>query len=192
MRNLFIRGAIRIGKSTHLRDTLNSFSFHTIGLSTQRIIDNENNMKGYQGYLIKNKKMPQVNVLYTSKLKDIFIFEQRKNVGILERILADINAALDEEVFDLIVFDEIGGGELKSKKAFSLLHTILKRDIPCIGILKAYNHCQLGIDYEDEYKEFESFILLGGKIMDVDKSNLKMIDDELRKLLDEIERKRYQ
>ena len=183
MKNLFIRGPIRIGKSTRLRNIVNDSNLNIVGFSGQRIIDSKNIIKGYQARFMKNQKMPHVDVLHTSDLEDIFIFEKRKNGDILEKIFEDINNALNEESFDLIVLDEVGGFELKSKKAFSLLCDILKRDIPCVGTLKSYVNFNMGIDYEDEYKDFENLIISNGKILDVDKNNLEIIDKELGKLL---------
>jgi len=183
MKNLFIRGPIRIGKSTRLRNIVNDSNLNIVGFSGQRIIDGKNIIKGYQARFMKNQKMPQVDVLHTSDLEDIFIFEKRKNGDILEKIFEDINNALNEESFDLIVLDEVGGFELKSKKAFSLLCDILKRDVPCVGTLKSYVNFNMGIDYEDEYKDFENLIISNGKILDVDKNNLEIIDKELGKLL---------
>lgn len=183
MKNLFIRGPIRIGKSTYLRNYLNLYKNNTLGMCTQRILDEEKNIVGYQAEFINFQNLPHVNINFHNNLENIFIYNGQFDDAKIEYIIKKIEISLLLNKPSLIILDEIGGFELKNEKILNLLNTILSYDIPCVGTLKSYSQNKSSIfkvNYLEEYQNFCSLIESNGKILDVTHDTLYKIDNDLK------------
>lgn len=184
MKNLFVRGPIRIGKSTHIRNFINANTSNIIGMCGQRIIENQTDIVGYQAKFINLEPLPDVNVPDKNGLENIFIYKGKIDELVLEKTIMDIDEALSNNKPDIIILDETGGFELKNPNIMKSLSTILSYNIPCVGTIKAYNHsaannATFSKDYFEEYQAFSKLIENDGKILDVTQDTLDEIDMNL-------------
>lgn len=187
MKNVFFRGPVRIGKSTYLRNTINNITKNTIGICSQRIIENDFDVLGYQARFICNDSLPNVNILNSDiDCRNIFIYKNKSNDCILENILSKIENNIKLFKYSIIILDEIGGFEIKNDNIMNSLKYILSQNIVCTGILKDYNSKIIKntpqFDYDKKYNTICDLIQENGEIVDVNSSNLDVITTYINKL----------
>lgn len=187
-KNLFVRGPIRIGKSTHIRNFVNSRTDQIIGMCGQRMVENKMQIVGYQAEFIDFESLPDVDIPYCGQLENIFIYGGKVNEYVLENVIKKIEKALTVKKPSIIVLDETGGFELRNPVIMDALYAILSYDIPCIGTLKGYDskdgrkNTAFTGRYLEQYQQFSDFIERRGKILDVTQDSLASIDVNLKAL----------
>ncbi len=160
MKHLFLQAPIQAGKSTLLQDALNPYKRYIGGFISQRLKDKNGNTLGFR--LADYAKSPPLTAIFDEDLTNIFmkrtpggasfemsIFEEAA-INIIEKAKAEKK---------IILLDEIGGGELKSPLFSNYLDTLLRGNIPCIGVLKmsyaaANTGHSIGVNLKGKSSEF--------------------------------------
>ena len=182
---LFFRGPARIGKSTVLRDKLNGEGLSICGFTVQRVRENEE-IVGYQITLIDRTELPAVETETRERLTGMLISNRVFDIDPLIFTVKELGERLKNGGHDVVLLDEIGGRELENKEFMLKLMSILKQEIPCIGILKSKDNLmnskinsRLGGLALAEYCNLERYILENGSICDVLPDNVVEIQEQL-------------
>ncbi|MEG0829435.1 MAG: nucleoside-triphosphatase [Anaerovoracaceae bacterium] len=135
MVHLFLEGPVQSGKSTLLRKYLAPYIDQIGGFSCQRLVDTKGLAVAYRLILTNQLELTKP---YDPNLSNIFL---RHNLDSSEKdlsIFKNIGIPLIENSMDkkAILLDEIGGIELLQPDFKKALYRVLKKETPCIGVLK--------------------------------------------------------
>jgi nucleoside-triphosphatase len=191
--HLFFQGPMRIGKSTCLREIINSSSYNICGFAVQRMMDKNQQAIGYQAAVLLREPVPPVDIEYQPSLPNVFLMNGKKDIGVLEQVITKVEQTAEKnKEIDFIVLDEIGGFELSSKVFMQSLTHILTMGIPCIGILKFRKNLEHlesvmgGQDtYSKEHAQLASCIQQNGRIRTIYENNLGIMKEEVSDFLAE-------
>lgn len=132
---LFLQGDRQIGKSTMLRQALLPHAQQVAGLVVQRLFENGEKC-GYRACVARGA-LPAVDAPYTPGDPSVFLYKGQAHTGVLEKAMADAQAACAEGAYKLLILDEIGGMELLSDAFMRPLCATLALGKPCVGVLKS-------------------------------------------------------
>lgn len=169
MRNIFITGEKRIGKTTILEKVLKKFNenytFNIGGYTCTRTIVEEEN-KSSRTFYIKS-----LTNLKSYKIIESIVDGNNKIFNVYLESFDDYAISLKEDLqnSDLLVLDEIGPAEMESDKYVSVLNEVLDSDKVVIGVLKKHNS-----EFINKIKNREDVILF-----EIDKTNRDFMEDEI-------------
>jgi len=126
MKNLFLTGSVGCGKSTSIATAMGDGLKKAGGFLTVRQKDDTGRAVAYW-IQRPNGSEKQIIIDYSAKPYTMHM-EVFEDLGV--RLLKEA------EQFDYVVLDEIGGFEVLSEPFVEALMTLLKSDIPCIGVMK--------------------------------------------------------
>lgn len=184
--NIFLEGKTQIGKSTLIRDIFKNKE--VIGFITQRIIEREKIV----GFKVENivGEYPPLEVTYRDNEKNIFLLKKEMNISVLEEHIVRVENSLRNKEKKIVILDEIGGIELKSKIFLNSIRNILQSDNLCIGVFKSKENLigtiqkrGLGKEYLDYHKHIKNIIKKNGKLIEVDKDNIKKVKKYIEELI---------
>lgn len=147
---------MQAGKSTLLQEAMEPYREYIGGFVSQRLKDSSLNTIGFR--LADYSSEPALTATFTEELSNIFLRhgsdKSSFSLSVFENQAIDILEAAKASK-QIILLDEIGGGELKSPVFKSYLDRLLMGSIPCLGVLKvpkaAANTCRgIGTDLKDE------------------------------------------
>jgi len=138
-RHLFFEGPPRIGKSTCLRNEINSRRMKICGYTVQRVFC-DGQIIGYQAVVVRGLPLPQVDIEFYRGMPGLFLFGGESDISVLEQAVSEVESIIAGNAVDCVLFDEIGGVELASEAFMQPLLRILTSDVPCIGILKSIDN----------------------------------------------------
>jgi len=168
--HLFLQGHPRIGKSTLLRKALEPFALSIAGFVTQRLgCDGE--IIGYRALSVAGV-MPPLEAEYDVNQTGIFLFKSKIDISVLERTILQAEQSTKTPKCKLILLDEVGGVELKSKVFKKALMRILGGEKPCIGVWKStpnlshtISMLKLSSEYYNPHDDFEPMIQSSGELL---------------------------
>ena len=147
---------MRAGKSTLLQEAMEPYREYIGGFVSQRLKDSSLNTIGFR--LADYSSEPALTAAFTEELSNIFLRhgsdKSSFSLSVFENQAIDILEAAKASK-QIILLDEIGGGELKSPVFKSYLDRLLMGSIPCLGVLKvpkaaANTGRGIGTDLKDE------------------------------------------
>ena len=128
---------MRAGKSTLLQEAMEPYREYIGGFVSQRLKDSSLNTIGFR--LADYSSEPALTAAFTEELSNIFLRhgsdKSSFSLSVFENQAIDILEAAKASK-QIILLDEIGGGELKSPVFKSYLDRLLMGSIPCLGVLK--------------------------------------------------------
>lgn len=147
---------MQAGKSTLLQEAMEPYREYIGGFVSQRLKDSSLNTIGFR--LADYSSEPALTAAFTEKLSNIFLRhgsdKSSFSLSVFENQAIDILEAAKASK-QIILLDEIGGGELKSDIFKNYLDRLLMGNVPCIGVLKAPKAAAntgrgIGTDLKDE------------------------------------------
>lgn len=147
---------MQAGKSTLLQEAMEPYREYIGGFVSQRLKDSSLNTIGFR--LAAYSSEPALTAAFTEELSNIFLRhgsdKSSFSLSVFENQAIDILEAAKASK-QIILLDEIGGGELKSPVFKSYLDRLLMGSIPCLGVLKvpkaaANTGRGIGTDLKDE------------------------------------------
>ena len=147
---------MRAGKSTLLQEAMEPYREYIGGFVSQRLKDSSLNTIGFR--LADYSSEPALTTAFTEELSNIFLRhgsdKSSFSLSVFENQAIDILEAAKASK-QIILLDEIGGGELKSDIFKNYLDRLLMGNVPCIGVLKAPKAAAntgrgIGTDLKDE------------------------------------------
>lgn len=147
---------MRAGKSTLLQEAMEPYREYIGGFVSQRLKDSSLNTIGFR--LADYSSEPALTAAFTEELSNIFLRhgsdKSSFSLSVFENQAIDILEAAKASK-QIILLDEIGGGELKSDIFKNYLDRLLMGNVPCIGVLKAPKAAAntgrgIGTDLKDE------------------------------------------
>lgn len=147
---------MQAGKSTLLQEAMEPYREYIGGFVSQRLKDSSLNTIGFR--LADYSSEPALTATFTEELSNIFLRhgsdKSSFSLSVFENQAIDILEAAKASK-QIILLDEIGGGELKSPVFKSYLDRLLMGSIPCLGVLKvpkaaANTGRGIGTDLKDE------------------------------------------
>lgn len=184
--NIFLEGEIQIGKSTLIYDIFKNKE--VTGLLTQRLIEN-GNIVGFRVEYIKGK-YPPLEVTYKGDEKNIFLLKREMNIVVLEENIIKLEKTLKNNKENIIILDEIGGIELKSRVFLNSIKNILQSNRICVGVLKSRENLirtmkkkGLGNEYLEYNKELKKIIEKNGEIINVNRKNREDVKKYIENLI---------
>lgn len=154
--HLFLQAPIQAGKSTLLQEAMEPYREYIGGFVSQRLKDSSLNTIGFR--LADYSSEPALTAAFTEELSNIFLRhgsdKSSFSLSVFENQAIDILEAAKASK-QIILLDEIGGGELKSDIFKNYLDRLLMGNVPCIGVLKAPKAAAntgrgIGTDLKDE------------------------------------------
>lgn len=147
---------MQAGKSTLLQEAMEPYREYIGGFVSQRLKDSSLNTIGFR--LADYSSEPALTTAFTEELSNIFLRhgsdKSSFSLSVFENQAIDIleTAKASKQI---ILLDEIGGGELKSDIFKNYLDRLLMGNVPCIGVLKAPKAAAntgrgIGTDLKDE------------------------------------------
>ena len=147
---------MQAGKSTLLQEAMEPYREYIGGFVSQRLKDSSLNTIGFR--LADYSSEPALTAAFTEELSNIFLRhgsdKSSFSLSVFENQAIDIleTAKASKQI---ILLDEIGGGELKSDIFINYLDRLLMGNVPCIGVLKAPKAAAntgrgIGTDLKDE------------------------------------------
>lgn len=147
---------MQAGKSTLLQEAMEPYREYIGGFVSQRLKDSSLNTIGFR--LADYSSEPALTAAFTEELSNIFLRhgsdKSSFSLSVFENQAIDIleTAKASKQI---ILLDEIGGGELKSDIFKNYLDRLLMGNVPCIGVLKAPKAAAntgrgIGTDLKDE------------------------------------------
>lgn len=128
---------MQAGKSTLLQEAMEPYREYIGGFVSQRLKDSSLNTIGFR--LADYSSEPALTAAFTEELSNIFLRhgsdKSSFSLSVFENQAIDILEAAKASK-QIILLDEIGGGELKSPVFKSYLDRLLMGSIPCLGVLK--------------------------------------------------------
>ena len=128
---------MQAGKSTLLQEAMEPYREYIGGFVSQRLKDSSLNTIGFR--LADYSSEPALTATFTEELSNIFLRhgsdKSSFSLSVFENQAIDILEAAKASK-QIILLDEIGGGELKSPVFKSYLDRLLMGSIPCLGVLK--------------------------------------------------------
>lgn len=147
---------MQAGKSTLLQEAMEPYREYIGGFVSQRLKDSSLNTIGFR--LADYSSEPALTAAFTEELSNIFLRhgsdKSSFSLSVFENQAIDILEAAKASK-QIILLDEIGGGELKSDIFKNYLDRLLMGNVPCIGVLKAPKAAAntvrgIGTDLKDE------------------------------------------
>ena len=147
---------MQAGKSTLLQEAMEPYREYIGGFVSQRLKDSSLNTIGFR--LADYSSEPALTAAFTEELSNIFLRhgsdKSSFSLSVFENQAIDILEAAKASK-QIILLDEIGGGELKSDIFKNYLDRLLMGNVPCIGVLKAPKAAAntgrgIGTDIKDE------------------------------------------
>ena len=147
---------MQAGKSTLLQEAMEPYREYIGGFVSQRLKDSSLNTIGFR--LADYSSEPALTAAFTEELSNIFLRHGSDksyfSLSVFENQAIDILEAAKASK-QIILLDEIGGGELKSDIFKNYLDRLLMGNVPCIGVLKAPKATAntgrgIGTDLKDE------------------------------------------
>lgn len=147
---------MQAGKSTLLQEAMEPYREYIGGFVSQRLKDSSLNTIGFR--LADYSSEPALTAAFTEALSNIFLRhgsdKSSFSLSVFENQAIDILEAAKASK-QIILLDEIGGGELKSDIFKNYLDRLLMGNVPCIGVLKgpkaaANTGRGIGTDLKDE------------------------------------------
>ena len=147
---------MQAGKSTLLQEAMEPYREYIGGFVSQRLKDSSLNTIGFR--LADYSSEPALTATFTEELSNIFLRhgsdKSSFSLSVFENQAIDILEAAKASK-QIILLDEIGGGELKSDIFKNYLDRLLMGNVPCIGVLKAPKAAAntgrgIGTDLKDE------------------------------------------
>ena len=147
---------MQAGKSTLLQEAMEPYREYIGGFVSQRLKDSSLNTIGFR--LADYSSEPALTAAFTEELSNIFLRHGNDkssfSLSVFENQAIDILEAAKASK-QIILLDEIGGGELKSDIFKNYLDRLLMGNVPCIGVLKAPKAAAntgrgIGTDLKDE------------------------------------------
>ena len=147
---------MQAGKSTLLQEAMEPYREYIGGFVSQRLKDSSLNTIGFR--LADYSSEPALTTAFTEELSNIFLRhgsdKSSFSLSVFENQAIDILEAAKASK-QIILLDEIGGGELKSDIFKNYLDRLLMGNVPCIGVLKAPKAAAntgrgIGTDLKDE------------------------------------------
>ena len=147
---------MQAGKSTLLQEAMEPYREYIGGFVSQRLKDSSLNTIGFR--LADYSSEPALTAAFTEELSNIFLRhgsdKSSFSLSVFENQALDILEAAKASK-QIILLDEIGGGELKSDIFKNYLDRLLMGNVPCIGVLKAPKAAAntgrgIGTDLKDE------------------------------------------
>ena len=136
-KHLFLQAPVQAGKSTLLQEAMEPYREYIGGFVSQRLKDSSLNTIGFR--LADYSSEPALTAAFTEELSNIFLRhgsgKSAFSLSVFENQAIDILEAAKASK-QIILLDEIGGGELKSPVFKSYLDRLLMGSIPCLGVLK--------------------------------------------------------
>lgn len=136
--NLFLQGPICVGKSTILRNTLLPYEQNISGLVIQRLFE-DGVPCGFRACTV-NGALPALEEIYTQELNGVFLYKGQSFPEVLEHAARKALELCSAERCQMIILDEIGGLELFSSAFMLSVHTMLRLNKPCIGVIKSHEN----------------------------------------------------
>lgn len=128
---------MQAGKSTLLQEAMEPYREYIGGFVSQRLKDSSLKTIGFR--LADYSSEPALTATFTEELSNIFLRhgsdKSSFSLSVFENQAIDILEAAKASK-QIILLDEIGGGELKSPVFKSYLDRLLMGSIPCLGVLK--------------------------------------------------------
>ena len=155
-KHLFLQAPVQAGKSTLLQEAMEPYREYIGGFVSQRLKDSSLNTIGFR--LADYSSEPALTAAFTEALSNIFLRhgsdKSSFSLSVFENQAIDILEAAKASK-QIILLDEIGGGELKSDIFKNYLDRLLMGNVPCIGVLKAPKAAAntgrgIGTDLKDE------------------------------------------
>lgn len=142
MRKLFLEGNSKIGKSSMLLSELKDALLYADGFCTVRLLDKNKKPIGFK--LIKASEYEYVETDFKSDDETVFLKFDEKEV-FRKEVFLNYGMKYLEKTADskFFILDEIGGGELLEDCFFEKLISVLKGNVPCIGVLKSEKNSEL-------------------------------------------------
>lgn len=175
MKNIFITGDVRIGKSTVIKKTLDLLkdnyenNFKIGGYKCCRNIIIEKHLTKYEFFLVSLRDLSSYKIIENkiiNNIDNVEIFTQNFNLY-SEKLNNDIKNC------QLIILDEIGCAESNSYKFIDSLNKVLDSDKPVLGVLKKKN-CSL----INDIKKRDDLLLF-----EVDENNRDFIYKDIYKII---------
>lgn len=147
---------MQAGKSTLLQEAMEPYREYIGGFVSQRLKDSSLNTIGFR--LADYSSEPALTAAFTEELSNIFLRhgsdKSSFSLSVFENQAINILEAAKASK-QIILLDEIGGGELKSDIFKNYLDRLLMGNVPCIGVLKAPKAAAntgrgIGTDLKDE------------------------------------------
>ena len=147
---------MQAGKSTLLQEAMEPYREYIGGFVSQRLKDSSLNTIGFR--LADYSSEPALTAAFTEELSNIFLRhgsdKSSFSLSVFENQAIDILEAAKASK-QIILLDEIGGGELKSDIFKNYMDRLLMGNVPCIGVLKAPKAAAntgrgIGTDLKDE------------------------------------------
>ena len=181
--NLFFQGDIRIGKSTHLRKTINTYNLNIVGMTVQRVFC-QSQFYGFQASYVTSLPLAEVDIPYQAQIGGIFLSKQEQKSSIVEDIIQQIvDTVISSKIKPFIILDEIGGIELQNSAVRKSLQEILQSDAPTVGILKSRKNLLHAIDRNslypillDYWDELSEILRSSNSLHTISHDNLEQID----------------
>jgi len=135
-KHLFLEGPIQDGKSTLIRKIIKDYLPQVGGFSSQRLLNDSGETVGFR--LAPAAEAMALTAKYTPSLSNVFLYFDGEKTKMAPEVFTDtaIRYLRESEGKELILLDEIGGLELLAPDFRQVLYEILKRDTPCLGVLK--------------------------------------------------------
>jgi nucleoside-triphosphatase THEP1 len=126
MKHLFLTGSVGCGKSTAIAAALGEQLEKAGGFLTVRQVDGEGRAVAYW------LRRPD------GTDRQVIIDYSHRPFTMHPEVFEDLGIRLLEEAdrYPFVILDEIGGFEVLSDSFLGALQAFLKRDIPCIGVMK--------------------------------------------------------
>lgn len=168
MKNIFLTGKKRIGKSTLIQHILDRLNLPVGGYITERIIEDNK-----RSYIIKSlydhsESYPIANIDDTDCSREIFL--DSFDIGIVSILEKSLKNR------DIIILDELGFFENDSEKFKHKIYELLDSDKIILGVIKDYD-CK----FLNDIRKRDDILLI-----EVTEENRKEILDELIKIIDDL------
>ncbi|MPM61033.1 hypothetical protein SDC9_107887 [bioreactor metagenome] len=175
MKNIFIAGDVRIGKSTVIKKTLDLLkynyenNFKIGGYKCCRNIIIEKHLTKYEFFLVSLRDLSSYKIIENkiiNNIDNVEIFTQNFNLY-SEKLNNDMKNC------QLIILDEIGCAESNSYEFIDSLNKVFDSDKPVLGVLKKKN-CSL----INDIKKRDDLLLF-----EVDENNRDFIYKDIYKII---------
>lgn len=188
--NIFLEGKSQVGKSTLIRNICKDKE--VTGVITQRLIEN-GKIVGFKIEHIDGE-YPSLEVDYKNSDNNIFLFKKEMNIEVLEKNILKLEERLKNRKKGIVILDEIGGIELKSRIFLESIINILQSDNLYIGVFKSRENLiktlekrGLGSEYLVYHEELKKIIKKNGEIIELYEENIEKVKKYIEKIISDNE-----